>query len=157
MLIIDNYAMAVVYDVISAPIKYIDSLEKKQHIVLLYEDAEFARLVEFRFIKIGLDLGEQCLYATREDSGSIILKFLTYGMPIEYFKSGRLRVCQILPVTGDKETMFARYKMELTKLVKDLRPPFRMVSRIVPDVSTMDGISMELELERIVHDCFADF
>lgn len=38
-----------------------------------------------------------------------------------------------------------------------LLPPFRLVSRIVPDVSTVNGISVELELEKTAQSHFDDF
>jgi hypothetical protein len=82
-------------DTMPIPFRYIDSLEDKQHIALFYDDPEYARLIEFRFIKNGLLKGEQCVYATEEDSGSIVLKFLNYGIPLSYFLSRKLRVIQI--------------------------------------------------------------
>ena len=38
-------------ETLSVPFRYVDAIEHKQHILLLYEDAAYARLIEFRFIK----------------------------------------------------------------------------------------------------------
>lgn len=139
------------------PFRYIDELDKIQHIGLFYDDPEYARLLEFRFIKNGLLRGEQCIYATEEDSGSIVIKFLSYGIPLRYFQSGKLRVMQMQPRCGDHKEIFDKCKKDLETIRQSLVPPFRVVSRLVPDVGTMDGILIELELERAVHCHFDDF
>ncbi|MGI0027863.1 MAG: MEDS domain-containing protein [Nitrosopumilaceae archaeon] len=139
------------------PFKYIDSLESKQHIALFYEESEYARLIEFRFIKHGLEIGEHCVYATEEDSGSIVLKMINYGIPLSYFQSGRLKVYQIQRTCGGRDEIMKRCKRDIDMIFSNLISPFRIVSRIVQDVSTPDGMSVELELECTVHDKFEDF
>lgn len=42
-------------------------------------------------------------------------------------------------------------------ILDDLQSPFRIVSRIVSDVSTLTGMSVELEFERKTHSSFDDF
>lgn len=150
--------MMVTYDSMPVPFRYIDSLEEqKQHIALLYEDAEYARLIEFRFIKNGLLRGEQCVYATEEDSGSIVLKFINYGIPLQYFLTRKLRVIQIRETCGNRDQILTKCKKDLEDILYGLVPPFRMVARIVPNVGTLDGISVELELEKLAHFHFEDF
>jgi hypothetical protein len=159
LIIISIYfnSLVMIYQTTSIPIKYIDSLAEKQHIALFYEDAEYARLIEFWFIKSGLERGEDCVYATDEDSGSIVIKLLGYGIPFEHFLSKRLRVFQIRPITGDFEKMIVSCKKEIHRILSGLKEPFRIVSRIVSDVSTIPGISVEVELERLTHECFDNF
>ena len=145
------------YDLTPVPFKYVDSLQPRQHIALFYEESEYARLIEFRFIKLGLEIGEHCVYATEEDSGSIVLKMLNYGIPLRYFQNRRLRVYQIHHTCGGRDEIMKRCKMDLDMILSGLISPFRIVSRIVQDVSTTDGMSVELELECITHDKFEDF
>ena len=145
------------YDLTPVPFKYVDSLQPRQHIALIYEESEYARLIEFRFIKHGLENGEHCVYATEEDSGSIVLKMLNYGIPLRYFQSKMLKVYQIHHTCGGRDEIMKRCKMDLDMILSDLISPFRIVSRIVQDVSTTDGMSVELELECITHDKFEDF
>jgi hypothetical protein len=146
-----------VYETMPVPFRYIDTIEKKQHIALLYDDPEYARLIEFRFIKNGLAIGEQCVYATEEDSGSIVLKFLNYGIPLQYFITRKLRVIQIQETCGDRDEILKKSKKDLENILYGLIPPFRIVSRIVPNVGTLDGISVEIELEKSTHSHFDDF
>jgi len=145
------------YDTMPVPFRYVDMLEEKQHIALFYDDSEYARLIEFRFIKNGLLRGERCIYATEEDSGSIVIKFLSYGIPLNYFQSGKLLVMQMRDRCGDYDQVLKKCKKEIEEMRHNLVPPFRIVSRIVPNVSTIDGISIELELEKLVHRHFDDF
>lgn len=149
--------MMLTYDSMPVPFRYIDLLEEKQHIVLLYEDPEYARLIEFRFIKNGLLRGEQCIYATDEDTGSIVLKFLIYGIPFKYFQSKKLRVIQLRETYGKRDEILKKCKEDLKTILNELIAPYRIVSRIVPNVSTVDGISAELELERAAQFHFEDF
>jgi DcmR-like sensory protein len=132
-------------------------LESRKHIGLLYEDSEYARMIEFRFLKNGLVNGEQCVYATEDDSGSIVLKMLSYGIPLEYFENKKLRVYQIHQSGSSRDEIMKSCKRDIEMVLADLQSPFRIVSRIVPDVSTITGMSVELELERETHRCFDDF
>lgn len=146
-----------IHETLSAPFRYVDSLEKKQHILLLYEDPAYARLIEFRFIKNGLAEGENCIYVTHEDSGSVVLKFLNYGIPLQYFQNGKLRVIQMHELCGTSEKIMEKSKKDLESILEGLIPPYRIVGRIVPDISTIDGITIQLEFEKKTHSCFEDF
>ncbi len=146
-----------VYDVNPIPIKYVDSLDTRKHIALFYEELEYARLIEFRFLKNGLVKGEQCVYATENDSGSIVLKMLRYGIPLEYFERKKLRVYQMHNGFTNRNEIIENARKNIEMILSGLQPPFRIVSRIVPDVSTLTGISVEMELERETHDHFDDF
>jgi hypothetical protein len=138
------------------PINFVDSLNSRKHIALFFEDSEYARLIEFRFIKNGLEKGDQCVYATSMDSGAIVLKMLRYGIPLEYFESKKLRVYQTHQSYGNRDEIMKGCKKDIEMIRSELVPPFRIVSRIVPDVSTINGISVELEIERELHHRFDD-
>src|SRR5689334_10553 len=97
-----------IYEIFPVPLRYIDSLENKQHILLLYEDITYAQIIEFRFIKNGLANGETCVYVTHEDSGSIVLKFLNYGIPLQYFQNGKLKIFQIHELCGNESQILEK-------------------------------------------------
>ena len=141
---------------ISIPIKFINSLDEKKHLMLFYEDAENAKLIEFLFLKQGLERGEGCIYATAEDSGAIVLSLLRYGIPLESFLSKKIQVFHLPSVSGTIEEILVHCKKQITKMLLDVKKPFRIVSRIVSDVSTEQGIMAELEIERCVHSCFEE-
>lgn len=141
----------------TAIMKFIDSLDDKKHIMLAYDDAEHAKLIEFLFLKQGLERGESCIYATDEDSASVVLSLLRYGIPLECFLSKKIQVFYIPPVSGTTEDILLHCKKQVAKILFDVKKPFRLISRIVSDISTEQGMSAELEMEKIVHGCFEDF
>lgn len=136
------------------PLKFLDSIGTKKHIALLYEEPEYAKLIEFRFLKNGLGQGEQCIYATGEDSGVVVLRLISLGIPIEYFQTGRIRVLHLDAKYGDYESKMTSCKRDILRMTHHLDPPFRIVSRIVPDVHIAAGMSLELEFERQLHHIF---
>lgn len=140
----------------SIPIEFIDSLEEKQHLMLFYEDPEYARLLEFWFLKRGLERGETCIYATDEDSGSVVLGLQRYGISLDDFLLKKVQVFYIRPFSGTTEEILLECRKEVSKILLEVKRPFRIVSRIVSDVATIQGISAELEMEKITHDCFDD-
>ncbi len=112
-------------------------------------------MFEFQFLKNGLRKGEQCVYATDDDPFLIIGKMSHYGIDVEtYLTNGLLHIYQIPDPTRDPEGIAASCKKTVTKILSNLRSPFRIVGRIIPDVSIMDGIVVQLELEQITHKNF---
>ncbi len=146
-----------IYETSHMPFMYVDSLEQRQHILLLYEDPTYARMIEFRFIKNGLANGESCVYVTSEDSGHIVLKFLDYGIPLAYFQSGRIKVIQMHGTCDRGQQMLDKCKKDVESILAGLLPPYRIVGRIVPDVSTIDGMTVQMELEKEAHSGFDHF
>ena len=51
----------------NVPLRFVNSLDTNKHILLLYNDPEYAKRIEFQFIGNGLAKGEHCVYATEED------------------------------------------------------------------------------------------
>ena len=139
------------------PISFLDSLDSKMHLLLLHEDSEFAKLIEVRFIINGLKNGENCVYASAEDSGLIVIKMLDYGIPLKYFQNKQLQVVQINNREGSKEAILQSSRNDAERIMFDLTPPFRIVTRIVPNVDTKEGICAELELEHHFHKTFDEF
>ena len=140
---------------ISSHIKFIDKVEGPQHIALFYNNPEHARMFEFQFLKNGLKKGEQCVYATDDDPFFIVSKMSHYGINVEtYLTNGLLRVYQVPDPTKDHEGIATSCKKTVTKILSELKSPFRIVGRIVPDVSMIEGITAQLELEQITHKNF---
>ncbi len=140
----------------SVPIKFIEELDDRKHLVLFYDDPDYARKIEFQFIKKGLEKGEHCIYATEEDPGFIILAMLNHGIPVkEHLKNNLLHVYQIHDTKSSGLLLNAKKNFDM--ILADSKPPFRIVSRIVADVSTVQGISTELKLEHEFHKSFYDF
>jgi len=147
--------MALINDV---PLRFVDSLDIRKHIVLFYDDPDYAQKIEFQFIKNGLLRQESCIYASEEDPHHIINKMIAYGIEAEEFLKKRLLFvyqldnpfeCPEGPIKG-AQSLFK-------EILSDIKSPFRVVGRIVPDVSTLEGISTELKLEQKFHSTFNNF
>jgi hypothetical protein len=137
--------------------RFLNSVDTNRHILLLYDEPDYARKVEFEFIKKGLDKGEHCVYATEEDPGMVILKMINHGMPVVDSIKKNLHVYQMHDQFDDANGPVEGYRNNLKRILADSKSPFRIVGRIVPDVSNMDGISLQLELEKDTHANFDKF
>jgi len=139
------------------PLQFVDSLDTFKHIVLFYDELEWARAIEFRFINNGLLKGEHCIYATNGDANVIEEAMIKYGIDVETFKKNLLHVYNIPNPMDDMESP-ARAAEKLGEyIMTNSKPPFRIVTRLVPDVSTEKAISIELDMEHRIHARYHDF
>ena len=141
----------------NSPLKYLDSLSDKKHLVLLYDDEEYAQRIEFEFLKKGLMIGDSCIYATEMDPGLVILKMINSGIPVRQFLKKNLQVYQIPRLTDETEIMIKYARKLFKKILESASPPYRIVARIVADISTPEGILAEMNLEREFHSNFSTF
>ena len=147
--------MALINDV---PLRFVDSLDIRKHIVLFYDDPDYAQKIEFQFIKNGLLRQESCIYASEEDPHHIINKMIAYGIEAEEFLKKRLLfVYQLDNPFECPEGPIMGAQSSFKEILSDIRSPFRVVARIVPDVSTLEGMSVELKLEQNFHSTFNNF
>lgn len=138
-------------------IRFIDTLDGKKHVVLIYDDPDYAKLLKFRFIKNGLQNGENCIYVTDGDSGKAVIDMITYGIPIKYFQTNRIIVYHQndTGVTREEIEKYAKKNMETIR--NSLVPPFRIVGRIVPNIGRIDGMNVQMDLEKKTHDHYHEF
>ena len=147
--------MAQVNDV---PLRFVNSLDTRKHIVLFYDDPDYAQKIEFQFIKNGLLRQESCIYASDEDPHDIIDKMITQGIDAEEFLKRRLLfVYQLGNPFECPEGPIKAAQNSIKEILSDIRSPFRVVGRIIPDVSTLEGISAEIKLEQTFHSTFNNF
>src|SRR6185503_19018691 len=55
---------------------FLDNLDTSvhRHVVMLYEEPEYAKLIQFRFLRDGLRRGECCIYAAKDEDDIRITK-----------------------------------------------------------------------------------
>ncbi len=139
------------------PLKFVEGLDCRKHLVLLYDDPEYARKIEFQFIKKGLGSREHCIYATEEDPGFIMLAMINNGIAVrDYIQNNLLHVYQITDSTESRD-LLSNAKKNLERILSDSKPPYKVVARIVSDISTAEGMSTELKLEHDFHKSFDGF
>lgn len=67
---------------------------------------------------------------------------------MQHFQNKKLQVLQLQNRSGSKDEILESCRRDITMLQMTLKTPFRVVSRIVPNVHTIEGISAELEIEK---------
>ncbi len=77
---------------------FIDNLDTTvhRHLVMFYEEPEYAKLVQMRFIDDGLERGECCIYVVHDEQDLLFTRreMIAYGIDVdEYDKRGLLHLC----------------------------------------------------------------
>ena len=152
------------YDDNNSPLRFVDSLcdhTCNKHILLLYEDAEYGRKIQFRFIKNGLLKGEHCIFSTPEDNIEFIKNEMTdnYGIDVEYFtkKKNLLHLYKITNPMNNQEGELKGFQEIMNTILADSKPPFRVVARGIPEVLTQEQILANINIERTYHTSFHNF
>ncbi len=140
------------------PFSFLDSIDSKRHLMLVYDDIKKAREVEFHFIRRGLEKGERGIYLTHDDPKLIEHEMEIYGINLRHYKkSGMLRVCQLPNPMEHSEGILKGIEGILHQITMDSKTPFRIVGRVIPDVGFEEGMSVEHYLEKTFHAIFDDF
>ena len=135
----------------SAPTDAIDNIKVGEHIVHFYEDSEYAKDIQFRFIKNGLTKGERCIYLLHEndDTKKIEQEMIDYGISVEESKNKNLLYQVRIPSIHEGIDNILKSVLERFKeITNDMTLPWRSVGRIVNEVDTEEKINLELSLEK---------
>jgi MEDS: MEthanogen/methylotroph, DcmR Sensory domain len=136
---------------------YIDSINTKKHLMLVYDDIKKGRETKYYFLRRGLEKGERCIYLTHGDPKFIEHDMARHGIDVRHHqKNGMLHVCQIQNPVGHSESILNSMQNIMKCLPIDPKIPFRIVGRLIPDVEFEEGMSVELYLEKTFHALFGD-
>lgn len=140
---------------IFSPERFIDG--GKKHLVIFYEESDYARKVIYQFIKNGLVKEESCIYATEEDPEIIERGMSEFGIDVErYKKKGLLNIFLMEPFRNFKNPL-EEGKKRIQRILSNSQPPYRVFARFVPEINTKKGIKAELECEKNFHSDFDSF
>ncbi|HJU12896.1 MAG TPA: MEDS domain-containing protein [Candidatus Nitrosotalea sp.] len=135
------------------PHEYVANLSENKHMMLLYDDPEYAREIETIFIAKGLQKGECCIYVSHDGYSFETSALGQFGIDGKRcIRDGTLHI-----VNSEDFADRANSKSALEKLLCVPTAKVRMVGRWIPDVGTVKGIASELELEKDVHSHFDEF
>jgi hypothetical protein len=141
-----------------APLNFIKEPDTHKHILLLYTDPEYAKRIEFQFIENGLAKGEHCTYATQEDPDFIRGRMEKFGIDAgKFIKKGLLHICQPSDPFIHPEGILEGAKKCLEIILKDSKPPFRIVTTIIPDTEITTIIDVHIKIEKEFHANFENF
>ena len=138
------------------PIRDIDNLKEGKHSMVLYDNEELGNLVKYRYIENGLKKGEHCIILTHGKIESVEKELASCDINVEDFKKKKiLHIKQIENLIGkDGDELILGFNEILRETTAGLKPPYRVMGRVIPNVSTKKGIITELKLERLFHSTF---
>ena len=137
------------------PIKFLDSLDTKKHVVLVYDDPTFGKMIQFRFINNGLMKGESCIYLTHGDPEIIKNEMDESGIDVkEFVQKGLLHIYQISSPEKDPRGIMIGYENIVKQVTADKEPPYRIVGRIMPNIGIEETMAVQMAIERIAHATF---
>ena len=123
------------------------------------EEAESARLIEYRFLKIGLLKGESCIYTTHEDNIDVIEREMAqFGIDVDkYKKKKQLHVYKITDPQNDPDGLLKGIDRLSQRVIAESKPPFRVVARFIKNYEKEFDRQANMFDERYTHSSFDEF
>ena len=132
---------------------FIDDVEDKKHIMLLYDNNDYKVSIQNRFIINGLQKGEHCVCFTSGDPKQFEEELASSGVDLEPFvKQGLVHIHKIEDIS-QKEIGVALQNV-LKQITLDVKPYFRCVGRFIGNISNEKGIKVQIEAEKTIHSIF---
>jgi MEDS: MEthanogen/methylotroph, DcmR Sensory domain len=140
------------------PIKFLDKIEGKNHIVLLYDDERYADLVIARYLLNGLQKGESCIFFTSDKPKKIEERLFAQGIdPDSHKRTNSLRIFCIERSDTNKLDALGTLKSIRKEATRGMKPPYRFVGRTIRDTGTIVGMNLGLVAEKTGHEHFEEF
>ena len=140
------------------PIKVLDRMERNNHIVLLYDNEEYADLVISRYLLNGLQKGESCIFFTADKPEIIEERLSAEGIDVDSYKqTNSLRIFRIERSDADKFDALGTLKHIREEATKGMKPPYRFVGRTIMDTGSKEGMKLGLVVEKTGHEHFEEF
>lgn len=140
------------------PIKFLDRMERNNHIVLLYDNEEYADLVISRYLLNGLQKGESCIFFTADKPEVIEERLSAEGIDVDSYKqTNSLRIFRIERSDADKFDALGTLKHIREEATKGMKPPYRFVGRTIMDTGSKEGMKLGLVVEKTGHEHFEEF
>lgn len=140
------------------PLKFLDRMERNNHIVLLYDNEEYADLVISRYLLNGLQKGESCIFFTADKPEIIEERLSAEGIDVDSYKqTNSLRIFRIERSDADKFDALGTLKHIREEATKGMKPPYRFVGRTIMDTGSKEGMKLGLVVEKTGHEHFEEF
>jgi KaiC/GvpD/RAD55 family RecA-like ATPase len=146
----------------SKPIKFIDDLKDKRHIVLFFEDSEYAKIIQFHYIKDGLEKGYACIFTANEAQDEDIIKqeMKDFGINVEsYEKKNLLHFFKVPDPKTTVDGISLKLYGDLIKLFEELSKNtfVRTTGTWILNVDSIRDIEKILEIEEAAHNEIKNF
>ena len=139
-------------DLFDQPLKFVKRIRRGKHIVLFYEETEYARIILFEFLKSGLLNNERCVYISGKNIKAVEREMSDAGINAEEFMKNELLFVHQVPnlagysnitqIASEKLSQFALHPWN-----KNARPD-RLVLLCIFKINTQEQIRSNLEWER---------
>jgi DcmR-like sensory protein len=141
------------------PIKVLDKMEGKNHIVLLYyNEKKYADLVIARYLLNGLQKGESCIFFTSDKPETIEGRLFAKGIDVDSYKgTNSLRIFCIERAGANRLDVLDTLKSIREEATRGMKPPYRFVGRTIRDTGTIEGMNLGLIVEKTGHEHFEEF
>jgi hypothetical protein len=135
------------------PFEFVDNVEDKKHIMLLYDENDYKVAIQNRFIINGLQKGEHCVCFTSGDPKQFEEELTSSGVDLEPFaKQGLVHIHKIEDISH-KEIHSALQNV-LKQITVGVKPYFRCVGRFIDNISDEKGIKTQIEAEKTIQSIF---
>lgn len=144
------------------PLNFIAALDSKpMHIALFYEDEEYAREIEYSFMRNGLTRSQHCIYTTREEEDGverIRAEMMEHGIDVNKFEaSGLLHILAIKDPRNDPSGFEKGIGKLTNRILAGKKPPIRLVSRYINEVEAEEDARANMLVESLTHCSFHEF
>src|SRR5574338_95377 len=134
------------------PIKFLDSLDTKKHVVLVYDNQSFGKKIQFHFINNGLMKRENCIFLTHGDPKIIKNEMEESGINVnEFVKKNLLHIYQISSPEKDPKGILVALEKIVKQATANKKPPYWIVGRIMPNIGIEETMAVQIAIERITH------
>ena len=83
------------------PLNFVHGIEEGKHIVLFYEEIEYAKMLSFQFIKNGLAHQKDCSYVSEEEEEAVKREMLDNGIDVKKFmQNNQLHIYRVTSLTN---------------------------------------------------------
>jgi hypothetical protein len=144
------------------PLDFVHHVKEGKHIVLFYEELEYANMISYQFIKSGLEHKKDCSYLSEEELEVVKREMVDSGIGVKKFtRNEQLHIYQVPSLTdyvenaqlkeieqGEERTATAD---TILRNLSEIRQSGRIVLRCIYKINTEEQIKSNLKWEHDYH------
>ncbi|GIU72538.1 MAG: hypothetical protein KatS3mg003_2017 [Candidatus Nitrosocaldaceae archaeon] len=136
------------------PYKYIDAINTKKHITLIYEEPEWAKILEFRFIYNGIRNNEPSIYAMHDDVEYIEEEMRNFGIDVDNAKENGLLHIYKIPDPRDSDKPLIERANDIIQEITYGLSNYRVVCRLISNIDSVAAFIANISIEETYHRFF---
>jgi hypothetical protein len=131
------------------PLNFVHQIDEGKHIVLFYEELEYAKMISFQFIENGLVNKKDCSYLSEEEVESAKREMADSGIDVKRFsQNNQLHIYQVSSLTDyPRDVLTNEPTLDLLNNPSESGQTDRIVLRCVYKVENEEQIKSNLKWE----------